>query len=205
MKQALFALLLIASGDAVLFPSVGRAEPAYQWTDASGRLFFGSTPPAGAKNVVPVKGGALSRYSSKQMIESFGGYRAGSKPPAAGGKQVKEETLPLNNPARLQSRDLKISWTPKHQVGSLSVAVQNTGDADAADVAVSFLFADGTLVPAAGPSVIAPHGENRYDIPPNQLPITLHEQPGAALDAKPEVIVSLGGVEIPPDSVPAAE
>lgn len=79
--------------------TVAFAEPTYQWKDGSGRIVFGSKPPADAKKVEQVDGKSFSKYSSKKFIKAYEGYTAAANvaPQPKPDGEIKEEELPVKN------------------------------------------------------------------------------------------------------------
>jgi hypothetical protein len=48
-----------------------RAEESLRWEDSSGRTFYGSKPPAGAKNITAVNPKTYSKYSSERLLKGY--------------------------------------------------------------------------------------------------------------------------------------
>lgn len=71
------------------------AASAYRWTDAEGHEYFGSKPPADARNLKPLSGRSYSRYSSERMIKAYSAY---SNKTYSDSKLSGEGTLAVDTP-----------------------------------------------------------------------------------------------------------
>lgn len=162
-------LLLLVIAPLLLTTSVSSAQNSYKWTDEQGRVFYGTKPPANAKKVDAVKGGYVSRYSSKKVIDSFG-YKTAAEAEAA---QIKESPLPLDG-AFLEPGKTDLEYNKgSNDVVRCKVQVRNLGESEATGISASFLFPEGSLVPAVGPVTLAAKSESFYQIAKEQLPVKL--------------------------------
>lgn len=166
---------------------------SYRWTDKEGNTFYGSNPPAGARNVEKIRGGSFSTYSSSKALAPY--QNRLSRPSLATEPIIRGEpdlTPPLAEPA-LEQGKLQVELGPDNSVTATSVEVKNTGAAAAAHVTISFEFADGTIVQAQGPDTLAGGQSATYSIPPPQLPISITLEEGAAKVPDPSVIIQFSG------------
>ena len=202
MRKITFRINLTVFSFFVL-ASVCLADTAYKWTDNQGRIFFGTKPPKSAGEVSIIKARTYSRYKpspSLAKLTNSGRARLG---------RVKEVDLPLppkhsptkdtfeiktETPTNQTQVELSVD-TPIIKVGaqdeieSCSVTVKNKTSLDVEGVQISFEFADGTLVPAVGPSRLNIGQAALYSVDPAQMPIKLQ----AGSENKPKVIVNTDG------------
>lgn len=94
-------------------------------------------------------------------------------------------------PVLLEQGDLSVKHNKKREVTECTVTVFNHGTDQARGVTVAFQFADGTVIPGAGPSSIAAHGQAEYRIPKANLPVAIHAAPadGGSSGPIPTVVI----------------
>lgn len=105
---------------------------------------------------------------------------SGSQPPKLDPKTDDPDGLTRSDdqfPVLLEQGDLAIKHNKKREVTECSVTVFNHGTEEAQGVAVSFQFADGTVIPGAGPSSISANGQAEYRIPKSNLPVIVKSVP----------------------------
>jgi hypothetical protein len=151
------------------------ADEVYSWKDESGRLVFGNNPPAQSEEKKKVEA-ELSRYSTEQVFERYGlTARAALSNKETVGEE--ESVLPASASARLIHSEVDLDYDTENRITICSVEVTNQGDKTGTEVAVSFEFNDGSLIPADGPAELAPGESSVYFIPESQLPITIEQAP----------------------------
>lgn len=164
------ALLLLAVV-ALLLPPSALAD-AYRWTDKEGAVYYGSKPPAGARNVVKLPAKNFSRYSSSKLLSGYRTRMTEARAAVAPAAAVEEVNL-IAAVSRLEESKLVVNHNDKGHVTNCKVTVRNVGDAAASDVLVSFEFDDGSIVPAKGPQIIGGKSEGLYYIEPDHLPLVI--------------------------------
>ena len=140
------------------------ADGSYRWEDKMGHTYYGSKPPAGAKNVTRLSGKGFSRYSSERML---GRYKKAARLGSSSSKNlkpitqidetaveetpivepIKESDLPnlktLTNSKKLEQGELSIQHDQDKNVTECAVVVKNKSDLPASRVTVAFEFPDG--------------------------------------------------------------
>lgn len=156
------------------------AEDVYKWTDSSGRVFFGPTPPSGAKNTTKLPKTTISRYSSKQLIEAW--KPQGSAlleedltTPDKGLKDAKESAVDeaRHDGVKLVNSKPELTVDSEGVIVSATVMITNEGTFPAENVRVTLKFQDGTLVPAVGPKTVGSKQEALFAVSTDHLPIVL--------------------------------
>ena len=176
------------------------AENVYRWEDANGRVFFGPKPPTSAKNKKQIKKTTISRYSTEQMLKGLGTRGRLDDQDIS----LKEENIPLDEPeeetpelpvAELSVADIDFEENAAKELKRCDAVISNTGKLPAEAVSISFAFADGSLVPAVGPSSIAPNSEAVYSIPDSALPLKLQfdSEDSKTINLEPEVRIDFEG------------
>lgn len=171
-----FAAVTLTAFDLLSSPAYAQS---YSWQDSKGRTFYGSKPPANARNVKTLKTPRISRYSSTKVLNRLGWKQnqaapGESKPPPP--KQKNE--LPIDAaPAQLAHDEPVISFDAEKNVTDCKVMVENKGGMVAYELSVAFEFFDGSLIPAVGPGSIEPGGKQEYRIPKDLLPLHLTGDP----------------------------
>ena len=153
--------LLTAFVAGLLFVSLSNfvlAENVYRWEDANGRIFFGPKPPASAKNKKQIEKTTISRYSTEQMLKGLGTRgRLNNQDISLKEQDIyidsEEETPKLPSP-ELYLSDIDFEENESQEITRCDAAIRNSGKLPAEAVSISFAFADGSLVPAVGPSSI---------------------------------------------------
>ena len=176
----------------LLFTSA-QADSAFKWTDDEGRVFFGSKPPSGVKNIRPVVAKNFSRYSASKALVRAAESRARlgvikekdiaiTPSEKLGPEKVSPEKVEQEAKIKPDSISTELSFEPasvtvgaQNEITACLVTVKNKTQFDVEGIQVSFEFPDGTLVPAEGPVRLNNSQGAVFSVNPENLPIKLAE------------------------------
>jgi len=187
----------------LIITSSAFAETAVKWTDSSGTVFYGTRPPAGARNVSKLQPKNYSRYSPSKSLNPYGkksvasNARAALTQPTRSQETQSQETQPQaieiikpkkEEPAipdqlvKLEGSKAEIKLSDKQEIVSCRTTVTNRNMVDIEGVQVSFEFLDGTIVSADGPTRLNAKQSALFSIPEENLPLSL--SPGTKAEAQ---------------------
>ena len=181
--RSLYAVAFVCSLILMLCPEHASAEQSFSWKDKQGRIFFGSNPPKGAKEVKKLNTKKLSRYSTKKMLKHLGWEKraklAESKSTTSNSPSVdewKSDDITTGLSTNLEHNQVEYALDEKSQITSCLVSINNQHPVEISQVSVAFEFPDGTLLPGVGPDTIKASEAVEFRVPDDLLPLVLEPE-----------------------------